>query len=350
MLWGANGDADVLGEVVFIHGTEDDAFGEAFVEAGAAVADVDKDEIGLGGNVRYVVGIQRVVELAAALAHGVDGAGEVLGVVDGGACGGLRGDGHVEGAADAVEEVGDVGACDGVADAEAGEPVRLGEGAQDGHAAALLDVFDGVGLLVGEVDVRLVEHHQDVVRHGIHEGIDFLLSDLGADGVGGVGDEDDAGLRGDSLQHGGEVVRPVGLVGNGDVTRVEALGGHLVHHETAVGGHGVGFAVEVDHGEQGDQLAAAGAGDDLLQLHAVEVGEPLAEVVRAAVGVDVGAGEGVLHGLDSLGRGTDGILVGGKLDDGRGVHAELARGFLNGLSGLVGNEGRDVGVSFGHDT
>ena len=301
MLWGSDGDADVLGKAVFIHGTEDDAFGEAFIEAGAAVADVDEDEIGLGGNVRDVVGIQGVVELAAAPAHGLDGAGEVFGVVDGGACGGLRGNGHVESAADAVEEVGDVGAGDGVADAEAGESVRLGEGAQHSHAAALLHVFDGVRLLVGEVDVRLVEHHQDVVGHGVHEGVDFLLSDHGADGVGGVGDEDDAGLRGDGLQHGGEVVRPVGLVGNGDVSRVEALGGHLVHHETAVGGHGVGFAVQVDHGEQGDQLAAAGAGDDLPQLHAVEVGESRAEVVRAAVGVDVGAGEGVLHGLDGLG-------------------------------------------------
>lgn len=81
----------MLGEVVFIHGAKDDSFGEAFVEACAAVADVDEDEIGLGGDVRDALGIQGGVELLAALADGFDGAGEVVRIVDGGLGGGYAG-------------------------------------------------------------------------------------------------------------------------------------------------------------------------------------------------------------------------------------------------------------------
>ena len=41
----------------------------------------------------------------------------------------------------------------------------------------------------------------------------------------------------------------------------------------------------------------------------------LAQVITTAVGVELGAVEGGAHGLDGLGRGTEGILVGSQLDD-----------------------------------
>ena len=48
---GADGDTDVFLEVVFIHGADDDSLFEAFVEGGPAVAYVDEDEVGLGGDI-----------------------------------------------------------------------------------------------------------------------------------------------------------------------------------------------------------------------------------------------------------------------------------------------------------
>ena len=78
---GADGDADVFREAIGGHGAEDDTLGEAFVEAIQAVADFDKDEIGVAGNVGDAAGLELLLEELSAGAVEGDGLLEVVGVV-----------------------------------------------------------------------------------------------------------------------------------------------------------------------------------------------------------------------------------------------------------------------------
>lgn len=138
MFLGADGDADVFRETVGGHGAEDDALGEAFVEAIQAVADFDKDEIGVAGNVGDAAGLELLLEELSAGAVEGDGLLEMVGVVQRGGGGSLCEGRDVEGGAGAVEVRGNLRGGDGVPDAEAGEAVDLGEGAGDHHILALV--------------------------------------------------------------------------------------------------------------------------------------------------------------------------------------------------------------------
>lgn len=94
---GADGNADVFRETVGGHGAENDALGQAFVEAIQSVSDFDQDEVGVAGNVGDAAGLELLlVELAAGAVEG-DGALKVVGVVQGGGGGGLGNGGDVEG-------------------------------------------------------------------------------------------------------------------------------------------------------------------------------------------------------------------------------------------------------------
>lgn len=129
MFLGADGDADVFREAVGGHGAEDDALGQAFVEAIQAVSDFDEDEVGVAGNVGDAAGLELLLEeLAAGTVEG-DGALKVVGVVQCGGGGGLGNGGDVEGGAGAVEVRGNPGGGDGVPDAETSEAVHFREGA-----------------------------------------------------------------------------------------------------------------------------------------------------------------------------------------------------------------------------
>ena len=284
---GADGDADVFREAVGGHGAEDDALGETFVEAIQAVADFDKDEVGVAGDVGDAAGLELLLEeLAAGTIEG-DGALKVVGVVQGGGGGGL-GDGRdVEGGAGAVEVRGNPGGGDGVPDAESGESVYLGEGAGNDDVLALFQVFEGVRLVVCVLDVGLIEDNDDVVRDGCHEVVQLLLVDHGAERIGGVGDVDEPRLRGDGAEGGLEVGREVRFVGDGDVSSVDGLGKDFVEGEAVVSGDGVGAGAEEDEAEEEKELTAARNGDDLFHGDIMEGGDALSAGEGGTVRVEV---------------------------------------------------------------
>lgn len=335
---GADGDADVFRETVGGHGAEDDALGETFVEAIQAVADFDKDEIGVAGDVGNAAGLELLLEELSAGAVEGDGLLEMVGVVQRGGGGGLCEGRDVEGGAGAVEVRGNLRGGNGVPDAEAGEAVDLGEGAGNHHILALVQVFEGVGLVIGVLDVGLVKDNDDVVRDSGHEVVQLLLVNHGAEGVGGVGDVDEPRLRRDGAEGGLEVGGEIRLVGDGDVTSVDGLGKDLVEREAVVSGDGMGAGAEEHQAEEKEELTAAGNGDNLFHGNIMERGNALAAGEGGAVGVEVGFPSGVLHGAHGERRGAERVLVGGELDDIAGLHADFTGGFLNGLAGLVGNE------------
>ena len=251
---------------------------------------------------------------------------------------------EVEGGAGLVEQVGDGRRGDGETGADAGEAVGLREGAHDDDVTPLAHVLHRVGLVVGEVDVGLVDGDDDVVGHLRHEVIELLLVHHRAQWVGRVGDEDEARLGRDGAQHAHEVVRPVGLVLDLDVLGAEEFAHNGVHREAVAGGDEGQTLMQEGVAEQLDDLAAAAAHDGLLEAHA-EVGRDAAAQIEArAVGVDMSTGGSALHGLHRLGRGPERIFVGCQLHDVCGVHPQLAGGLFNGLAGLVGDQVQNIGV------
>lgn len=348
MFLGADGDADVFRETVGGHGAEDDALGQAFVEAIQAVANFDEDEVGVAGDVGDAAGLELLLEELSAGAVEGNGLLEVVGVVQGGGGGGLGNGGDVEGGAGAVEVRGNPGGGDGVPDAESGESVYLGEGAGNDDVLALFQVFEGVRLVVCVLDVGLIEDNDDVVRDGGHEVVQLLLVDHGAERIGGVGDVDEPCLRGDGAEGGLEVGREVRLVGDGDVSSVDGLGKDFVEGEAVVSGDGVGAGAEEDEAEEEKELTAARNGDDLFHGDIMEGGDALAAGEGGTVRVEVGFPGGVLHGAHGEGRGAERVFVGGELDDVLRLHADFASGFLNGFTGFVGNERGDIGIGGEH--
>ena len=88
----------------------------------------------------------------------------------------LRGSGDVEGAPHLADRGHDRGRREPVADPQPGEPVDLREGPQDDHPAAALEVLLDTVRVVRVVDVLevgLVEHGQDVLRHALEVGVEL---------------------------------------------------------------------------------------------------------------------------------------------------------------------------------
>ena len=332
---GADGDADVVREAVAVHVAEDDALLEAVIEHLAPLPGLYQDEVAVAGDVGDAPGVERGVVLLLALVHHAYGGGEVLGVIQGGDGGNLCHEVHIEGGAGFVQQVRNGGGGDGVTGAEAGKAVSLGEGAEDGDVLALVHVLEGVRLLLREVDVGLIKHDDDVLRHLGHEGIKLLLEHHGAEGVGGVGDEDEAGLRGDGAEHGSEVVAPIRLVVYLHIAGAEELAHDGVHGEAVLGRDELDALVQAGVAQQLDELTAAAADGGLLEGDAVHGGELAAQGEGGAIRVNMHAGGGLLHGLYGLGRGAEGVLIGCQFDDGGGLQPQLSSGFFDGFTGLI---------------
>ncbi len=317
---------------------EDDALRERLVEAIAPRAHLGEDEVRVARHEVDSPRAEGVLILLAALAHHGDRAGDVPAVVERGERASLRDEVHVEGRARLVQQVGDGGGGDGVARADAREPVGLREGAEDGGIPALLHVAQGVRLLLGEVDVGLVEGDDDVVGHALHEGIELVLEHHRAQRVRRVRDEDEARLRRDGAQDGVEVMGPVRLVVHLHELRAEELAHDGVHGEAVARRDEFRLRVEAGVAEQLDDFAAAAAHRRLLEVDAEVLSEARAQGKGRAVRVDMHARRGLLHGGDGEGRRPQRILVRGELHDVLGLHPELARGFLDGFPGLVGHQ------------
>ena len=97
--------------------------------------------------------------------------------------------------------------------------------------------------------------------------------------------------------------------------------------------HGLRDAVDDPVGTRADR--------DLLETHAVPVGQPAAQPVRTAVGVAVQLGSRTLHRGERLGKRAERSLVGRELHD--PVEAELALHLLDRLARLVRDQPRERG-------
>ena len=89
---------------------------------------------------------------------------------------------------------------DAVAEPHAGERVDFGKSSQDDDVAVFPNESKRVGRIVQIFEIGLVEDDHDIVGHARHETVDGFLSNERPGWIIGIGDKDDAGLRGDRLR------------------------------------------------------------------------------------------------------------------------------------------------------
>ena len=174
-----------------------------------------------------------------------------------------------------------------VAHAQTCQALRLGEGAQDDDVRVvtidvqavqrgLFPLRDGGGRT--ELEVGFVDDHGNGSRHLREEGANLALGDGGAGRVIGGAHEDQAGTVGDGRGHSVQVVRTVGQVGN-----LHAAGAHDAN-QNGVGLegtprvddfilHAVGVNAREGFEDLVERTEAAGAGHDVLGVHAQLPGE-----------------------------------------------------------------------------
>ena len=271
----------------------------------------------------------------------------VLWVGDGGEGGGLGGGGGIEGLAGFLENGGNGGVSESVADAEAGEALDFGEGTEKDKGATFLDPLDGGGRFGDKFVVGFVEDEEWPVGELLDKGGEFGVGDTGTSGIIGGGEKDEADV---CLQAGGEAGEVVMEIAIGDFfegdmeeTSHEAIDGEGVggSENAALAWLGVGVVAEFDN------FVGAATEDDVVGGESVGFGDGLAEVESAAVGVEVGMVEAITNGLEGAGGWAEGVFVGGEFDDlGRGEPV-FASDIGDRPTWLVGLEISDVRIGGG---
>ncbi len=188
----ANGNAQPFGQSVIIHGTDNDAAGLQLGKDAAAIANAHENEVGRGGDElqrNFAEGLFKELQAVGIVLTGLLHVGRV---VQGGEAGGLGEGIDVEGLADFFEGGDEGGMSDAVAEAQTGEAVDFGEGAEENEvwffgAADEREEILGQGQ---ELDIGLVEGDEDVGRDLIEQLQKFLRLGEGAGGVVGIGQED----------------------------------------------------------------------------------------------------------------------------------------------------------------
>ena len=93
-----------------------------------------------------------------------------------------------------------------------------------------------------------------------------------------------------------------------------------------------------------DQFVGAVAEDHVGARNAELLRNRLAQIVAAAIGVDVGFLQRRVHGFERFGRRPERVFVRGEFADLRRLQPELARDIFNRLSGFVAYKIAELGV------
>src|SRR5437870_5325878 len=198
----SNGDSNPLRQLIAGQGADDDPLLLQGFKEGLTVADADKNKIGGRRQMLHTHVLKCLPKkfqaggiIAASFAH-------VLDVVQRSQCPSLSDGVDVERLAHFFESSDQVGMADAVTDAQAGEAEDFGEGAhqEEVRLLAAADQGEQVEGIIEELEVRFVEDEEYMGRHVIDEPLEFSIAHDGAGGVVGIGDEDDARLRGDGAK------------------------------------------------------------------------------------------------------------------------------------------------------
>ena len=222
--------------------------------------------------------------------------------------------------------------ADDEADAQAGQPVGLGEGAQHGHVGAVTVEVDAVGDagIADVLAVGLVEDDQAVAGNPVEEIDELRLADHGAGRVVGVAHQDEPGARGDRRGHGRQVVRLIAQR-HPDRRRAGQVRERRVRLERAPGVEDLVAGVADGLDELLEYPHRAAADRDVAGRHGEPLGERADERLGAVVRVAVDAARRLRDDPEHRRQRAVGRLVGGQLvrflaRGGDGRLARLVRG------------------------
>ena len=308
------------------------------------MADFDHDKVGRAGNEAEIQFLEKGVELLATGIIESHGFFDVIGVGEPGEGGGLGGGGGIEGLTRFLQDGGDGGVGEAVADAKGGKALDFGEGTENDDGAALLDPLDRGGRFGEEFVVGFVQDKEGAFGKFFNEGGQFGVGDAGAGGVIGGGEEDEANVGREAGGEAGEVVMEIAIrnlcKGNSEEAGHESING-----EGVGGGENAALARKcVSVVAKFDDFVGAATEDNVIGGEAVEFGDGLAEGEAGAVGVKVGEIERVADGLQSGGGGAEGIFVRGELGNLGRVESVFAGDIGDGATWFVRVEVGDVGI------
>ena len=164
-----------------------------------------------------------------------------------------------------------------------------------------MDPLDGGGRFGDKFVVGFVEDEEWAVGELLDKGGEFGVGDTGTGGIIGGGEEDEADVGFQAGGEAGEVVMEIAIGDffEGDMKEAghEAIDGEGVGggEDAALAWLGVGVVAEFD------DFVGAATEDDVVGGESVGLGDGLAEVESAAVGVEVGMIERIANGLDGEG-------------------------------------------------
>jgi len=314
---------------------------EQFVAKGPGVgADGDEQEIGFAGNGGESKFAEFVEEAMTLGTVGFDRTTNMVVVIEGSKGSGLANAGDVERSAKLVHFGYERRVADAVADAEAGESVDFGESAKGEDVVVLAEEFTGTRKIgAGSVFViSLVENDENITRNFFEEGGKFVVAERRAGGIVGIGDIDDAGLRGNRR---GDGVKIEGVITHRRLDEMAAgsANGNGEERKGTFAGDALEAGAEESAGGEVDYFARAEADEDFFEAHIVAGGEDFTETLAATIGIPVGFAQGAASSFHGLGGGAEGIFVGSEFD---GVDLEVLFDFLDGLARDIGREALDV--------
>jgi len=314
---------------------------EEFIAEGFGVgADGNEEEIGFAGNGGKAEFAEFVEEASAFGAIHFDRTADVFGIVESGEGGGLAHTGDVEGSAELVHFGDERGMADTIADAETGEAIDFGEGAQGEDVVVLAEEFEGIGEIgaLGVLAIGFIEDDKDIAGNFFEKGGEFGGAESGAGGVIGIGDVNDAGLRGDGSGDGVEIESEILHAGLDEIAAAGANGDGEEGEGTFAGDALEAGAEEGARGEV-DDFTGTEADEHFFGTDGETRSKNFAETFAAAVGIPVGFAECAASGFHGFGGGAERIFVGGEFD---GVDFEFLLDFFDGPAGNVGGEALDV--------
>ena len=165
-----------------------------------------------------------------------------------------------------------------VADPQPGEPVDLGEGAQQDQVREPAPEVDRrVGIVVElELDVGLVDDHGDVVGDPLEQLPDPRRRQVGGGRVVGVADDQDLGRGGELGDHRVEIVGVIAVERHADLARPRERCQVGVDRERGPGVDELGAGLTEGQGRREQDLAGAVRDRDLGRIGLVTIGDPAA--------------------------------------------------------------------------
>ena len=237
----ADRNTDPFGQTVAAHRADDQTATQEGLENFFPVTHAEEDKVGVARH-EFEIHLEKLrLEKIASLARDPPRLVHVrmIGHTRQGSC--LSDPVGIEGLPRLLQHLDDFRRSQAVADAQIGQSLDFGKGAQHDDIAPGPHVLEHIGRLVEKFVISLVEDHHDLLRNLRHEPVDILLEDHRARGIVRIGNKNFFGPRRDRRQHavkiGGEIrIRHV------DNLRPEQLGhqpvdgkGMLRHHHLVAG-------------------------------------------------------------------------------------------------------------------